>query len=199
MDNINNVQQKELSHDMRKNPLWKVMVVIGLTSLVIGVGVFAVQELRFKKQIKLLEEKVEQLNSKIDSSQNQNDTESIVNGGTENTEQKFSEIKECIMGVNVDYNSNINVKSLSDVEVVFNKYIISSKENKKEIFGHNPEFYRFKSATIHGIYQGKKYWEVTTEWYGNDPENKYAYGKWMPEEIFDVSENGEVVRLLGCI
>jgi hypothetical protein len=113
--------------------------------------------------------------------------------------EKNTEIKECIMGVNIDYNSDMNVKNVSDVEFVFNKFIAHSKENNQEIFGHNPEFYKFKTATIHGTYQGKKYWKVTTEWYGNDQENKYAYGKWLPEEIFDVSENGKVVRLLGCI
>lgn len=115
------------------------------------------------------------------------------------TNNEFSEIKECIMGINVDYTSNTNVQDLSGVESVFSEFVMDLKEKKQEIFGHNPEFYRFKSATIHGTYQGKKYWEVTTEWYGTDPENSFAYNKWMPEEVFDVSENGEVVRLLGCI
>ena len=113
--------------------------------------------------------------------------------------REFPEIKSCIMGIDVDYDTNMKVKDFSDVENVFGKFVADAKENKKKIFGHDSYYYKFKSATIHGTYEGKKYWKVTAEYYETDPENSFAYGKWMPEEVFDVNEEGEVVRLLGCI
>lgn len=113
-------------------------------------------------------------------------------------DDQFTKINECITDVSVDFNSETKVNSVSDVENVFNKFIANSKENNKEIFGHDPNYYKFKSAAIYGIYRGKKYWKVTSDWHGNDPEIKSSYNKWQPEEIFKVSQDGEVVRLLVC-
>jgi len=94
-------------------------------------------------------------------------------------EQKFPEIKKCIMGVDVDFNASMKVNSVADAETAFGKFIAFSRENNQEIFGYPADQWKAENATIHGTYQGKKYWAI--------------------QGVFDVSEDGEVVRLLGCI
>jgi hypothetical protein len=111
----------------------------------------------------------------------------------------FTEIEGCIMGVDVDYSSGINVKNKEDVEIVFDMFISYSKENNREIFGYDPNNWRFENTAIHGLYESKKYWKVTASRFIDNPENKINYQKWIVKTVFDVSETGEVVRLLGCI
>lgn len=106
--------------------------------------------------------------------------------------EEFSEITECIMGVQVDYNSEIVVKNDKDVEQVFNNYISWAKENNENIFGYGNNW-TFENATIHGIYEGTKYWKVTASWFSQDDQ------KWRIITVFDVSGDGDVVRLFGCI
>lgn len=107
-------------------------------------------------------------------------------------ENNFTEIQGCIMGVIVDYISNKSVQNKEDAAVVFDEFIRYSKENNKDIFGYGNNW-RFENATVHGLYSGVKYWKVTASWFSEE------YQKWMLKTVFDVSENGEVVRFLGCI
>ncbi|MBN1385801.1 hypothetical protein JW968_02360 [Candidatus Woesearchaeota archaeon] len=106
--------------------------------------------------------------------------------------EDFSEITECIVGVRVDYDSEIVVSKDKDVEQVFNNYISWAKDNDEDIFGYGNNW-RFENATVHGLYEGTKYWKVTASWFSEDDQ------KWRIQTVFDVSENGDVVRLLGCI
>lgn len=108
------------------------------------------------------------------------------------TEDKFSEIQECIMGVQVDYTSNKAVQNKEDVATIFDEFIQYSKENNKDIFGYGSNW-RFESASIHGLYKRVKYWKVAASRFSERDK------KWIIQTVFDVSENGEVVRLLGCI
>jgi len=110
--------------------------------------------------------------------------------------EKFPPIEKCVIGVNVDYTSNIKVSNLEDVKTVFNKYIESSKNRNESIFGYGNNW-RFDYAKIDGKYESKNYWAVTASRLVDGPEDS-NFNKWLPQEIFDVSEDGEVVRLLGC-
>lgn len=120
----------------------------------------------------------------------------ILQPGPPSKEGKFPEITEteCIMGVHVDFDSGILVRNETDVETVFNVFIRYSQEKNQAIFG---DAYgntgRFENATIHGMYQGIKYWKITASWFSEENQ------KWHIKTVFDVSERGEVVRLLGCI
>ena len=108
------------------------------------------------------------------------------------TSEEFSEITDCIGGVQVDYDSEMVVSNNKDVEQVFNNYISWAKESNEDIFGYGNNW-KFENATIRGIYEGTKYWKVTASWFSEDDQ------KWRIKTVFDVSENGDVVRLLGCI
>lgn len=111
-------------------------------------------------------------------------------------EGEFPEITEtkCIMGVHKDYDSGILVRNETDIETVFNVFIRYSQEKNKAIFGDAyGNTWRFENATIHGMYQGIKYWKTTASWFSEKNQ------KWHIKTVFDVSERGEVVRLLGCI
>jgi len=107
-------------------------------------------------------------------------------------ENKFTEIQECIVGVQVDYTSNRVVQNKEDVATVFNEFIQYSKEKNKDIFGYGKNW-RFENASIRGLYKEVKYWKVTASWFSEKDK------KWMPKTFFNVSENGEVIRLLNCI
>jgi len=117
-------------------------------------------------------------------SQQEDDTNSI-NG-------EFREIEECITGVHVDYRSGITVRHEADVELAFNDFISWAQENDEDIFGYGNKW-RYENTAIHGFYEGTKYWKVTASWFSEEDQ------EWRNKNVFDVSENGEVVRLLGCI
>ena len=109
---------------------------------------------------------------------------------------EFPEITEteCIMGVHIDYVSGIPVQNETDVEHVFNTFIQYAQENDQVIFGDAyGNNWRFENATIHGMYQGVKYWKITASWFSEEDQN------WHSKTVFDVSETGEVVRLLECV
>jgi len=110
------------------------------------------------------------------------------------TVDEFTEIQECILEVQIDYASNKTVQNEEDVAIVFNEFIQYSKDNNKDIFGSAyGNNWKFENATIHGIYEGTKYWEVTASWLLEEEQRGGI------KTVFDVSENGDVVRLLGCI
>jgi hypothetical protein len=112
--------------------------------------------------------------------------------GEGESDDKWNEIHQCIAGVAVDYKSGISVSNINDVEIVFNQFINYSKVKNQDIFGHGYNW-KFDSASKHGLYKEVKYWKVSASWFSE--EDKI----WRKKEVFDVSENGEVVRLLGCI
>ena len=107
-------------------------------------------------------------------------------------EDVWENIQECIVSVAIDYESGTTVGGLDEVELVFNRYIIHSIINQQKIFGRGTNW-RFDSAEKHGLYKEIKYWNVSASWFSEEDQ------LWQKKEVFDVSENGEVVRLLGCI
>ena len=104
----------------------------------------------------------------------------------------FPEIKQCILRAEVDYTADLDVADVNDVKTVFNKYIGWAQENDQDIFGYGNNW-TFGQASIHGTYKNIKYWKVTASVFSSEEQ------RWTTKEVFDVSENGEVVRLLGCI
>lgn len=73
--------------------------------------------------------------------------------------REFPPIRGPVVGIDVDYNANNRVRSSSDVETVFNKFILYAKENNKEIspgpiLASFVDDWRFENATIHGTYKG---------------------------------------------
>ena len=96
------------------------------------------------------------------------------------------------MGVAVDYESHMRIRNAEDVEEVFNQFIDYSKENDYDVFGYGSNW-RFDDASKHGLYEGTKYWKVSASWFSKQDS------AWHQKNVFDVSEGGEVVRLLGCI
>lgn len=120
----------------------------------------------------------------------------ILQPGPPSNEGKFPEITEteCIMGIHIDYDSGILVHNETDVETVFNAFIRYSQNNNQAIFGDAyGNNWRFENATIHGRYQGIKYWKISASWFSEEDH------KWHVKTVFDVNEIGEVVRLLECI
>ena len=110
--------------------------------------------------------------------------------------QDFPEIKDCVMGVAVDFSSNTTtmVRSATDVGNVFNEFIQYSEINNQGILGYDSSLkWKYVNSTIHGTYGAEKYWKVNASILYVNPQ------RWISKEVFDVSENGEVVRLLGCI
>ena len=104
----------------------------------------------------------------------------------------WENIRQCIVGVIIDYESGVIVHEIDGAEIVFKKYILHSKYNEQDIFGHGYNW-RSDSAEKHGLYKEIKYWKISASWFSDDDQ------VWRKKEVFDVSENGEVVRLLGCI
>ena len=97
-----------------------------------------------------------------------------------------------IIGIEVDYYSHRTVQSEADVEAVFNEYILYCQQNDLDIFGYGNNW-RFENAKPYGLYNGVKYWKVSASWFDANA------GVWRLKTVFCVSENGEVVRLLGAI
>ena len=108
------------------------------------------------------------------------------------TNDVWENIDQCIVGVAIDYESGMTVNKIDEVEIVFNKFILHSINNKQDIFGYG-DSWRFDLAEKHGLYKEIKYWKVSASWFSEEDQI------WRKNEVFDVSENGDVVRLLGCI
>jgi hypothetical protein len=115
----------------------------------------------------------------------------LISGCFESEDSEWVEIKENIVAVHVDYSSGIPVRNIANIEIVFNEFIAWAKDNDIDIFGSAyGNNWRFNEATIHGLYEDTKYWKVNASWYSEDK------GIWRIKSVFDVNENGEVVRLL---
>ena len=97
------------------------------------------------------------------------------------------------MGVEVDYDAGMAVEDATDVESVFAEFLTFARENELDVLNEPAANWRFDSASPHGTYKCKRYWEVLASVYNDDDD------QWRPKCVFDVSEEGEVVRLLGCI
>lgn len=109
---------------------------------------------------------------------------------------EFPAVTGCIMNVHVFYKvPNMKVKSAFDVERIFSEFTAKGGIINKP---GDSYFYRFKSATIHGNLWGKNYWKVIVEKRVDDPSST-NFGKWLTEESYDVSEDGEVAALYPCI
>ena len=104
----------------------------------------------------------------------------------------WTSIADCIMNVAVDYQSGVTVRDPAGVEHVFNEYVNFAKTNNQDIFGYG-NTWRFEGTSKHGIHQGVKYWAVSASWFSVQDN------QWHAKNVFDVSEDGKVVRLLGCI
>ena len=113
-------------------------------------------------------------------------------GILESDTDEWPEIKGSITAIVVGYNSHIKVKNEVDVEIVFNEFILYLKANNQEINGYGNNW-RFDDAEIHGLYKGVKYWKIFSSWFSEEDQI------WRSKSFFDVSESGEVVRLLRGI
>ena len=105
---------------------------------------------------------------------------------------EWGEISECIMGVAVEYESHINIISVEDVQKAFTEFTDYARENHVDVFGYGSNW-RFDETTKQGTYEGTKYWKMMASWYSEDDST------WHQKNVFSVSENGDVVRLLGCV
>ena len=110
-----------------------------------------------------------------------------------NQENLWPDLSDCIVEVTIDYHSTAKVEDEKDAANVFNEFINWAKENNKEIFSGKGNNWRFQSAAPHGIYKNVKYWRITALWFSEQKQ------QWLPQIVFDVSEDGQVVRLLGCL
>lgn len=104
----------------------------------------------------------------------------------------WTPITDCIMNVAVDYQSRVVVRDPAGVERAFNEYVAFARANNQDIFGYGNSW-RFDSTSRHGVYEGVKYWAVSASWFSVQDN------QWRKKNIFDVSEDGKVVRMLGCI
>jgi len=104
----------------------------------------------------------------------------------------------CIMGILSDYDSNTIVRNETEARNVFDEYIEYAADNNTAIFGYKNKW-RSEGAKYYGLYKGRKYWDINASFFYDNPENQLSYNKWIPKSIFKVSEDGNVVRLLGCI
>jgi hypothetical protein len=110
--------------------------------------------------------------------------------GTVNND--WTAITDCIMNVAIDYQSGVTVTDPSGVGQAFNEYINFAKTNNQDIFGYGNNW-RFDNASKHGLYNNVKYWKVSASSFSA------VDNQWHRQDVFDVSEDGKVVRLLGCI
>ena len=101
-------------------------------------------------------------------------------------------VSECIVDVAVDYQSMIAVADSADVRIVFQQFVEHSQVDSLPIFGGTNNW-RFDSTSPHGTYRNVRYWKVHASRYSDDQQ------RWVRQEVFDVSQAGAVVRLLGCI
>ena len=108
------------------------------------------------------------------------------------TDNDWTPVSDCIMSVAVDYQSSVIVRDPAGVERAFNEYISFARANNKDIFGYENNW-RFDGTSKHGLYNGVKYWAVSASWFSVQDN------QWRTKNVFDVSEDGKVVRLLGCI
>ena len=104
----------------------------------------------------------------------------------------WTPITDCIMNVAVDYQSGVSVRDPAEVEGVFNEYITFARTNNQDIFGYGNNW-RFDNASRHGMYNNVKYWRVSASSFS------LVDNQWHRQDVFDVSQDGKVVRLLGCI
>lgn len=131
-------------------------------------------------------------NSNVNTNTNNNsNTNSGNNNG--NSDDQFPDLSGCVVGMIVDYHSEKPVSNATEAGEVFKEYILWAKENNKPIFDTHSDNWQFQSASPHGIYQGIKYWRITALRFSEEKQ------EWVPQTIFDVNEQGQVVRLLGCI
>jgi hypothetical protein len=91
------------------------------------------------------------------------------------------------MGVDVDYESNIPVTNAAEAESAFVAYLRWAQENYQPVFGSPAEEWSFHRAYYDCEYEGGKYWAVE------------ALRNGLLQIVFDVSETGAIVRLLGCM
>jgi hypothetical protein len=92
------------------------------------------------------------------------------------------------MGVVVDYDAGATVSTDAQAAEVFAEYIEQAISSETEIFGSPASSWSNPTADPDGTYQGVKYWLISAKLDGSTAKT-----------IFDVSEDGKVVRLLGCI
>lgn len=104
----------------------------------------------------------------------------------------WTTISDCIMSVAVDYQSCVIVRDPAAVEVAFNEYISFARKYNQDILGYGNNW-RFDSTSKHGTYKRVKYWSVSASWFSEQDK------QWHKINTFDVSEDGKVVRLLGCM
>lgn len=134
------------------------------------------------------------LNNDLNTDTNTNtNVNTNTNTNDNNQENPWPDLSGCVNGLLVDYHSTVKATNETEAGEIFQEYISWAQINHKEIFFGKGNRWQFQSAKPHGIYQGTKYWRITALWFSEIKQ------QWLPQIIFDVSENGQVVRMLGCL
>ncbi|MFH1172948.1 MAG: hypothetical protein V1692_00275 [bacterium] len=123
---------------------------------------------------------------------NNTDSNSNTNSGKKEDEY-FPDLSGCINGILVDYHSRLTVTNKTEAGEIFKEYIAWAQANHQEIFYGKGNNWQFDKAEPHGLYQGLKYWRITGLWFSETKQ------EWVPQTVFDINQNSQVVRLLGCL
>lgn len=96
-----------------------------------------------------------------------------------------------ICGVNVIYSINMSVNDEADAQMAFQRYVdylnthnLTPGEYEKDI--------TFKEVSYYGVYKEIRYWGIVYHYISPQDDSE-------GNSMFHVSENGEIVRVLGCI
>jgi len=104
----------------------------------------------------------------------------------------YTEIKD-ICGKQIDYTTSVSKVNSSDtVEKAFEEYVNYMKSNGLKD-GNYAVDWIFKGATPKGFYEGKFYWVVDFHYFTEEDREKGGNSQ------VNVSEDGEITRLFGCI
>lgn len=105
-------------------------------------------------------------------------------------DHEWKPISDCVMNVNLQFSTGWTVKHRKHAELVFRAFLEHKRSKGEEPYPEGTAW-RFERVEPNGTYLGVKYWKVTAS---------YVYeGIRYPQDLFDVSEHGEVVILMGCI
>ena len=89
--------------------------------------------------------------------------------------------------VTVDFETDVAVGDAQTAEQVFAQFMKFKRAREEDLFFWGTHW-QFEGAVRHGTFRGTKYWWIDTSLRAQDGERYVVH-------VFDVSQNGEVVRL----
>lgn len=96
-----------------------------------------------------------------------------------------------ICDVSLIYSTNMSVNDAPDAQIAFQRYLDYLDANNLTT-GEYEEDPTFKEVSYYGIYKEIKYWSVAYHYISPHYDSE-------GNSMVHISENGEIVRLLGCI